>query len=227
MVKPSTVLFDLDGTLLDTAPDFISCLNAQRQQQGLEALAPSVIRQSVSSGARAMVKLGFDLEPGDPNYDLTHAEFLERYAAHLAVDTCLFPGMDAVLEWLEENDIPWGVVTNKPSRFTLPLLEGINLAHRCGVTVCPDDVSQRKPHPESLFLAAERLGVDISRGIYVGDHLRDIQAGREAGMVTVAARYGYIEAADELAQWQADYVIDDAWGLLHLLKHNWEAVRRT
>lgn len=219
MVKPSTVLFDLDGTLLDTAPDFISCLNSQRRRSGLDEIPATLVRRSVSNGARAMVKLGFDLEPDDSDYNRVHSEFLDHYEAHLAVDTCLFPGMDAVLTWLEAQAIPWGIVTNKPSRFTLPLLEGLNLAGRCAVTICPDDVSQRKPHPESLLLAGTRLGVDISKGIYVGDHIRDIQAGRSAGMLTVAARYGYIEEPEQLAQWQADIVIDDAHGLLHLLQN--------
>lgn len=222
MVKPSTVLFDLDGTLLDTAPDFIACLNAQRQHQGQEPLSAAAVRRAVSNGARAMVKLGFDLEPGDPGYDLIHSEFLDRYERRLAVDTCLFPGMEAVLAWLEEHHIPWGIVTNKPSRFTLPLLDGMGLAQRCAVTVCPDDVVQRKPHPESLLLACQRLSVDPSQGIYVGDHIRDIQAGQDAGMLTVAARYGYIEDPDTLAEWQADLVIDDAWGLLQWLQERTE-----
>lgn len=219
MVKPSTVLFDLDGTLLDTAPDFITCLNAQRRRHGLEALPAATVRRSVSNGARAMVKLGFDLTPEDSDYPRIHSEFLDAYAAHLAVDSCLFPGMESVLAWLEEQGIPWGIVTNKPSRFTLPLLEGLNLASRCAVTVCPDDVVQRKPHPEALLLAGSRLGIDLSRGIYVGDHIRDIQAGRGAGMLTVAARYGYIEEPEELVEWEADIVIDDAQGLLELLQN--------
>lgn len=218
MVKPSTVLFDLDGTLLDTAPDFITCLNVQRQRAGLEPLPADVIRRSVSNGARAMVKLGFDLEPDDDGYARIHAEFLDQYLSHLAVDTCLFPGMDEVLHWLEQQEIPWGIVTNKPSRYTLPLLEQMNLARRCSVVVCPDDVTHRKPHPEALLLAGDRLGVDIARGVYVGDHIRDIQAGREAGMLTVAARYGYIETPGELAEWQADIVIDDGHALLDLLQ---------
>ena len=216
--RPTVVLFDLDGTLLDTAPDFVACLNAQRRQKGLPELPPANIRRAVSSGARAMVKLGFDLEPGHAEYDRTHAEFLDRYEEHLAVDSCLFPGMDAVLDWLETRAIPWGIVTNKPVRFTEPLVEQLGLGHRCSVVVCPDHVTQRKPHPESLLLAGQRLGVDIRRGVYVGDHLRDIQAGQEAGMLTVAARYGYIEEPEKLAQWNADLVIDDAWGLLKWLE---------
>jgi 2-phosphoglycolate phosphatase len=222
VAKPSTVLFDLDGTLLDTAPDFITCLNAQRRHRGLEALPSATVRRAVSNGARAMVKLGFDLEPGDSDYDRVHGEFLDRYEAHLAIDSCLFPGMDAVLGWLEQQAIPWGIVTNKPSRFTLPLLKGLELNHRCAVTICPDDVVQRKPHPESLLLACERLGVDAGEGIYVGDHIRDIQAGREAGMITVAARYGYIEDLGQLTEWQADLVIDDAWSLLQWLRERAE-----
>lgn len=219
MIRPSTVLFDLDGTLLDTAPDFTACLNAQRLRHGLEALPAETVRRSVSNGARAMVKLGFGLAPDDRDYARIHSEFLDAYEANLAVDSCLFPGMESVLAWLEEQGIPWGIVTNKPSRFTLPLLAGLDLARRCAVTVCPDDVVQRKPHPEALLLAGSRLGIDLSRGIYVGDHIRDIQAGREAGMLTIAARYGYIEEPEELVEWEADIVIDDAQELLELLQN--------
>ncbi len=165
-----------------------------------------------------MVKLGFGLEPGHADYERTHGEFLDHYEAHLAVDSCLFPGMDALLSWLEARAIPWGIVTNKPERFTGPLLKGLELAHRCAVTICPDHVTNRKPHPESLLLAADRLGVDPRKGIYVGDHLRDIQAGREAGMFTVAARYGYIEEPEKLAEWQADLIVDDAAALLQWLQ---------
>nr|WP_235937745.1 HAD-IA family hydrolase [Marinobacter caseinilyticus] len=220
MTSPlSTVLFDLDGTLLDTAPDFIRCLNQLREQLGAPPLAPEVIRPAVSSGARAMIQVGFGLTPDDRDYAARHAAFLDLYEAGVAEETRLFPGMGDVLDWLEQHRIPWGIVTNKPVRFTTPLLAGLALGSRCASVVCPDHVEQRKPHPESLYLACQQMGVDGRQGLYVGDHLRDIEAGRSAGMTTVAARYGYVDGADQVESWHADHVVDSAPELTALLDH--------
>lgn len=220
MPAPASVLFDLDGTLVDTAPDFVHCLNTQRQRHRLEPLPAPSIRSVVSDGARGLIQLGFGLEPDHPDYTERHTELLDLYGERLAVESRLFEGMDEVLEWLEEHRIPWGVVTNKPSVFTLPLLERLNLANRCGATVCPDHVRQRKPHPESLFLAARQLGISPGGSLYVGDHLRDIEAGRAAGMATVAARYGYIDNPDTVEGWHATHIIDHGRELLGLLKRS-------
>ncbi len=215
---PASVLFDLDGTLVDTAPDFVHCLNIQRQRHRLDPLPALTIRAVVSDGAPGLIRLGFDLEPEHPNYAERHSELLELYSEHLAVESRLFEGMDEVLGWLEERRIPWGVVTNKPSTFTLPLMDRLQLSARCSATVCPDHVQQRKPHPESLFLAAHQLGVSPGDSIYVGDHLRDIDAGRAAGMTTVAARYGYIGDPESVTRWQASHIIDHSNELLALLR---------
>ncbi|TVP56595.1 MAG: HAD family hydrolase [Halomonadaceae bacterium] len=214
--RPSAVLFDLDGTLIDTAPDFIWCLNRQRASHGLPPLPPGAIRAVVSHGAKALVKLGFDLTETCVGFPERHQELLGLYMDHLAVDTVLFAGMEPLLLALEQAGIPWGIVTNKPRPFTEPLLVGLALDGRCGVTVCPDDVAQSKPHPESLFLAARHLGIDPARALYVGDHERDIIAGRAAGMVTIAARYGYVDHPEEVLAWQADHVIDHGSELLAL-----------
>lgn len=217
IAAPSTVLFDLDGTLIDTAPDFIRCLNLLRVQHGLAALPPEQIRRSVSNGARAMIRVGFGLEPDDADYPERHSAFLDLYEAGLAEETRLFPGMNPLLKDLEARGIPWGIVTNKPERFTAPLLEALDLTRRCAVVVCPDHVEQRKPHPESLLLACNLAGADPARAIYVGDHERDIQAGRNAGMATIAVRYGYIEQPGTVDLWQADRIADTVNDLVKLL----------
>lgn len=222
--NPETaVLFDLDGTLLDTAPDFIRCVNRLRASLDMTALPAETLRRSVSNGARAMIEIGFGLGPDDADYAGRHAAFLDLYEAEVALETCLFPGMDMLLKELENQDIPWGIVTNKPARFTLPLLTALGLDHRCRVAICPDHVAQRKPHPEAMFLACREIGANPDASIYVGDHQRDIEAGRNAGMMTVAARYGYIEDLAAVADWQADYVVDSATELgvlLDSLIHN-------
>ncbi|MDX1458364.1 MAG: HAD family hydrolase [Marinobacter sp.] len=216
---PSTVLFDLDGTLIDTAPDFIRCLNELRVQEGLPALPADQIRRSVSNGARAMIEVGFGLVPEDPDYLEYHTAFLDLYEADVARETRLFPGMDELLSWLDQEMIPWGIVTNKPERFTTPLLHAMGLDIRCAAVICPDHVEQRKPHPESLMLACKQIGADPASGIYVGDHRRDIEAGRNAGMTTIAVRYGYIEHPEEVDTWQADLVADTVSDLTKLIQY--------
>jgi len=216
--RPSTVLFDLDGTLIDTAPDFIRCLNELRLSHGLPALPAPHIRRSVSNGARAMIKVGFGLEPDHPDYLEKHTAFLDLYEAGVAVETTLFEGMDNLLKSLEARGIPWGIVTNKPVRFAVPLVEALGLANRCAAVICPDHVTQRKPHPEALFLACKEVGVEPTAGIYVGDHERDIEAGRNAGMTTIAVRYGYIEQPETVDLWQADLIADTVSDLAKLLQ---------
>lgn len=216
----STVLFDLDGTLIDTAPDFIRCLNQMRSNSGMAALPAAQIRRSVSNGARAMVEVGFGLLPNDADYLSRHTEFLNLYEQSLAEETRLFPGIEVALEWLEEQRIPWGIVTNKPERFTTPLLAALQLAERCAAVICPDHVEHSKPHPESLFLACQQMGVEPVSGIYVGDHLRDIEAGRNAGMTTVAVGYGYIENPEDIDLWQADHTVETVSDLVKLIQYS-------
>ncbi|OJT00037.1 HAD family hydrolase [Marinobacter nauticus] len=215
---PSAVLFDLDGTLIDTAPDFIRCLNILRQQHKLEALPAEHIRRSVSNGARAMIRVGFGLEPEHPDYLEKHTAFLDLYEAGIAIETTLFEGMDELLLDLESRSIPWGIVTNKPARFAIPLIEALGLAERCATLICPDHVTERKPHPEPLFLACREIGAEPKQAIYVGDHERDIEAGRNAGMRTIAARYGYIEQPESVDLWQADIIVDTVSDLAKLLQ---------
>ncbi|MBZ2188168.1 HAD-IA family hydrolase [Alcanivorax sp. JB21] len=211
------VFFDLDGTLVDTAPDFHVVLNQVLAEAGRPAQSLAAVRTQVSNGARALVTLGFGLVPEDAAFPDTLDTLLNAYAARLDVDTCLFPGMAEVLARLDADGTPWGVVTNKPARFTAPVLRGLGLSERVGPVICPDDVVLRKPDPEGLLKAAAMVGVDPARCLYVGDHLRDIEAGRNAGMTTVAALFGYLDPNEDPRAWHADYYIDAADALLPLL----------
>lgn len=211
------VLFDLDGTLLDTAPDFIVVLNTMLTDRGRAPLPAEDIRAVVSNGARALVALAFGGQPGEPEFEALNLELRDRYSRHLAVHTHLFPGLDDVLHRLESAGIPWGIVTNKPSQYTLPILDALALRARCASVVCPDQVTNTKPHPEPMFKAAEEMGVPAARCIYVGDHERDIAAGRNAGMATVIAGWGYIGADEDPKSWHADFHVDSTRALGELL----------
>ncbi len=202
------VLFDLDGTLIDTAPDFIATLNRLRKDYQLPALPSEQIRAQVSNGARALVTLSFGNETDNPQFSKQLTELLDLYENSLAEHSRVFSGLDDTLALLEQHAIPWGIVTNKPTRFTTPLLEQLNLHKRCSIAICPDHVSQRKPHPEPILKACSELGVTPEYALYVGDHLRDIESGNRAGCFTVAASWGYIDAADSAASWRANLICD-------------------
>jgi len=212
------VLFDLDGTLLDTAPDFVRVVNQQRLKYEMAELEYDHIRAVVSNGARALIHLSFGFGPEHEQYSQRHQELLDLYYQNIAVETCLFPGMDDLLKFIEAAGVPWGIVTNKPRRFSELLLSELKLSERCGVLVCPDDVTHRKPHPEPMLLACKTLGCDPLNTLYVGDHVRDIEAGRAAGMVTVAARYGYLSDPDEALAWAADMNIDQPGELVDWIR---------
>lgn len=213
----AAVLFDLDGTLVDTAPDFARILNQLRSAENLPPLPYNVIRGQVSNGARALVKLGFDLPEDSSAFADRLAALLKLYEKELALESRLFPGLDAALALLEAHDIPWGVVTNKPSRYTIPLLKGLKLDQRCAVAVCPDHVDNKKPHPEPLLTACEWISVPPRQTLYVGDHARDIEAGRAAGNTTVAAAWGYLNPDEDISNWQADFILHTPQELHHLL----------
>lgn len=202
----AALLLDLDGTLLDTAPDMGGALNRLRIERGLEPLAPAVYRPVVSHGAARLVALGFPDATGDA-FEQLRLRFLEIYAQNLAGHTRLFPGIDDVLAELEERGLPWGIVTNKPAWLTDPLLEALALSHRAACVVSGDTLPQRKPHPLPLLHAAALAGVQPERCVYVGDAERDIQAGRAAGMATVVAAYGYLSADDDPRSWQPTGIV--------------------
>lgn len=211
------VMFDLDGTLLDTAPDFVVVVNRLLAEHDRPPLADVTIRRRVSNGARALVELAFGVAPGDPDYDPLRERLLAIYSDHLAVHTALFPGLQTLLTALGERHLPWGVATNKPAAYTLPLMEQLALQPPPQSIICPDHVSERKPHPESLFLAAKHLGCEPSHIVYVGDHRRDIECGQQAGAITIAAAYGYIEDGDNVDAWGADYRVEHGADILPIL----------
>lgn len=210
------VLFDLDGTLIDTAPDMVAVLQALQRSHGLAEVAYDRGRANVSNGAAGLIRVGFpDVDPAAR--ERLHREYLDRYALRVCVESVLFPGLDTLLDLLDRHDLPWGVVTNKPERLTAPLLEQLALAQRSAATVSGDTLSVRKPDPEPLLHACRLADVDPTRAIYVGDASRDIEAGRRAGMTTVAAAYGYITEDDDPAVWGADRIAADTVDLAQIL----------
>lgn len=202
------VLFDMDGTLLDTAPDFIAVAQAMRQARGLSRIPDQQVRDVVSGGARAMVLSAFDVDPLSEEFETLRLEFLDRYQDHCAVESKLYDGMAQLLSEIEAADLLWGVVTNKPLRFAEPIMQQLGLSARSAVLVCPDHVSKSKPDPEPMLLACSQLGLEPSTTLFVGDDLRDIESGRAAGSRTAAVRYGYIHPHDNPDEWGADIVID-------------------
>jgi len=213
---PQAVLFDLDGTLLDTAPDMAAALNSLRTLEGLDPIPFNQIRPYVSHGAARLIKIGFACESGQ-RFDALRARFLDLYRSDIAVGTRLFAGMDAVLGALERRGIAWGVVTNKPGWLTDPLLAALGMSARAGCVVSGDTLAERKPHPMPLLHAAKLLAVEPADCIYVGDAERDIQAGRSAGMTTLLAAFGYLSGEDDAASWSADAIVNHPAELLELL----------
>jgi N-acetyl-D-muramate 6-phosphate phosphatase len=207
------VLFDLDGTLADTAPDMARTVNLMRARRDLAAVPLEQVRPHVSKGARGMICSAFEITPEHADFMALREEFLELYGDNLCVDTRLFPGMDALLESLESRDIAWGVVTNKFERFARPLMTGLGLADRMGVLVGGDTCPRPKPFPDPLLFAAERLGVAPARTLYVGDDVRDVQAARAAGMPVLVAGYGYLGDGPPAGEWGADAVVQTVDGI--------------
>ncbi len=213
------VLFDMDGTLLDSAPDFIAVIQAMCSAHGLPEADPKAIHDVVSGGARAMVLAAFDCEADSPEFEALRLEFLERYQNHCAVLTRPYPGMLELLGDLEKAKLLWGVVTNKPVRFAQPIMEQLGLAQRSALLICPDHVTNSKPDPEPLLLACSQLGLEPGEVLFVGDDLRDIESGRDAGCKTAAVTYGYIHPSDNPRNWGADVIVDSASELRKMLDH--------
>jgi phosphoglycolate phosphatase len=200
------VLFDLDGTLLDTALDMAQALNRLRVAEGLDELPFERIRPLVSHGAPRLIRLGFG-EPDAAHYESLRSRFLDFYRAALAVHTRLFAGFEDVLDAIERAGFRWGIVTNKPGWLTNPLLEELGLAARCGCVVSGDTLAERKPHPLPLLHAAALIRIEPRDCVYLGDAERDVQAARNAGMIPLVAGFGYLTEGEDPAAWQPDAVL--------------------
>jgi len=213
---PRAILFDLDGTLADTAPDLAAAMNKVRTDRGLAPTPYDVLRPVASAGARGLIGAAFGLKPGDEGYEELRVAFLDTYEAAIADHTTLFTGMPDLLEGLPALKLAWGIVTNKAARFTDLLVPKIGLGHAACV-ISGDTTAHSKPHPAPLLEAARRLGLAPGDCWYVGDDLRDIQAGRAAGMATIAAAWGYCGHA-EPTTWDADAIADTPLDVLALIQ---------
>ena len=211
------VFFDLDGTLVDTAPDFIATANQFVAEHKLVPIDENVIRATVSDGSGALVKCIFGIDEDHPNFETHRQRLLDVYDEYRGRYSRLFPGIEKLLAKLQQRQLPWGIITNKPLRFSEPLIAKLNLSYKPTLLLCPDHVSAPKPDPESIHLACRHVGCDPDKMIYIGDHHRDILCGNRAGSTTIAAAYGYIKPEDRIDDWQADYVVDtadDIWQII-------------
>lgn len=211
-----SVLFDLDGTLIDTAPDMVRVLADMLEAHDEPRLPYTLVRSTVSNGSLGLVSLGFP-QASESRLRALQLEYLERYEQEVCRDSVLFPGLPEFLDSMDQCGLPWGIVTNKPERMTLPLLEALELLDRSACTVSGDTLPQRKPDPAPLLYASRQTGVPPEATVYVGDALRDIAAGRAAGMATVAACYGYVTGDDSPERWQADHIAADTAELTTIL----------
>lgn len=211
------VLFDLDGTLLDTAPDFVTTLNLLLAEEKRLPLDYQTIRNTVSNGAKALIQLGFQIDETDADFERLRQRLLALYSLHLADKTQPFEGINDVLAFTSEHNMSWGVVTNKPYVYTEPLLKQMPFRIAPHTVICPDHVKHRKPHPEPMLLACKQIGCEPSEAIYLGDHRRDIESAQNAHMLTIACAYGYIDASDKVADWHADYTVQHAREVVPIL----------
>ena len=218
----STVLFDLDGTLVDTAQDLGMALNLQREKHRLPPLALDKIRPVASHGSRGLLKLGFDLTPQHASFDAMRIEYLDLYATVFTRQPVFLPGIEVLLEQLTDSGLQWGIVTNKPRRFSVDLIKAIklldsNLHDLSACLLCGDDAPQPKPAPDTLLMACATTKSKASECVYIGDAERDVEAGKAAGMQTVVALFGYIADTDKPTQWGADALINTPAELLEFL----------
>ena len=217
LVHASAILFDLDGTLIDSAPDLGAAADKMRTDRGLTPLPLSDYRPMAGAGARGMLGIAFGMSPEHPDYEAYREEFFVNYENAMTVHTRVFDGVAELIEGIVQSGMPWGVVTNKSRRFTEPLTAALPLFASASVIISGDTTPHAKPHPAPLLEAARRLQLDPVRCVYVGDDERDIVAGHAAGMATVAARYGYLGQQADISRWNAHLHIDSPHGLLKFL----------
>ena len=211
------VFFDLDGTLADTAPDLVAATNQLLIARNLVPKQYAVLRPCASAGARGLIGGAFGIDPEHPDFISLRDEFFENYEKALYINSVLFEGMDHVLKQLDDAKIPWGIVTNKSERFTNPLTDLMGLRQRAVSTVSGDTTAYSKPHPEPILHAARVANIDPSSSVYVGDDIRDIVAGKAAGMKTIAAAYGYCGCEEPPEAWGADYLVRHPKELLEII----------
>lgn len=211
------VFFDLDGTLADTAPDLVAATNQLLIARNLAPKQYAVLRPCASAGARGLIGGAFGIDPEHPDFISLRDEFFENYEKALYINSVLFEGVDHVLKQLDDAKLPWGIVTNKSERFTNPLTDLMGLRQRAASTVSGDTTPYSKPHPEPILHAARVANIDPSRSLYVGDDIRDIVAGKAAGMKTIAAAYGYCGCEEPPEDWGADYLVRHPKELLEII----------
>ena len=216
--RAPVLLFDLDGTLIDSAPDLAGAANDLRARHGLAPLPHDALRPMVGSGARGMVGVAFGVTPDDLRFAELRDAFLARYAERLLDQTQVFAAMAPVLDALDAAGLRWGIVTNKAMRFTAPLVDGLGLSARAAVVIAGDSTPHAKPHPAPLLEAARRMGVAAAGCVYIGDDHRDVVAGRAAGMATLAAAWGYLGQGEPVQAWGADGVLSSPADLLQWLE---------
>ena len=215
--KIESVLFDLDGTLLDTAPDMVDAVNNLRIELGLEPKPYDDLRNTVSHGGAALIRKGLDINDEHQEFQTYLSKFLDSYQQNIANKTNFFPGMEKVVSKLEELDIPWGIVTNKPHWLTSLLVTKLGISERTSCIVSGDTLTEKKPHPAPLLHACKILKVNPKNTIYVGDAQRDIEAGNNASMHTLVAMFGYIDVNDHPEQWEADDLIENPEDIIDLI----------
>ncbi len=215
--RVAAVLFDLDGTLIDSAPDLAGAANEMRAARGLAPMPYADLRRMVGSGARGMVRVAMNATPEGEGYLALRDEFLERYQARMTRETVVFDDVKHLLDDFDAAAIRWGIVTNKAARYAEPVVRSVGLDTRAATLVCGDTMAHSKPHPAPLLEAARRMGVDPEHCVYVGDDLRDVQAGRAAAMTTVAVRWGYLGDGPAVDAWGAEHIVATAAELAHLL----------
>jgi phosphoglycolate phosphatase len=211
------VFFDLDGTLLDSAPDFFVAMHRLMDEYQLPHVDENAIRATVSDGARALTTLAFNLTPDDLGFSERHQRLLDFYYEEMGNNCVLFPGMDELLHNIKKANLYWGIITNKPARFTDPILEKLALSCQPNLVICPDHVNNTKPDPEPMILACNKVACLPEEAIYVGDHKRDIDCGNAAGSPTIAVTFGYTKSTDDIASWNANHIVDgcdDMWQVI-------------
>ncbi|MFT7560746.1 MAG: 2-phosphoglycolate phosphatase [Flavobacteriales bacterium] len=214
------VFFDLDGTLLDTAPDLGGALNTVLIEEGLQTISLCELRKVVSNGSAALIEVGFPDLKCDVEFTRLRNRLLEIYQDTLADKTEVFPGIYELIEQCSANGISWGVATNKPWKYTAPLMKAFSFASEPSCLICPEHVKNSKPAADSLILACEQTNTTHQNALYIGDHIRDIQCGINAGMRTIAVNYGYIDSPDVTKTWNADYIVEsahDIWPIIQTL----------